>query len=667
MPTKSVLNKSVNTPERDSKTKGACAQCDTEGRSASDVCPHSAIFGADPLLGMTVANRYTISSVIGMGGWSSVYRATDASLHRAVAIKILHPHLCIDQANMHRFQRESEAMAALNHPNLAVIFDCGQLAGGRPYFVMELIDGKSLAETIKSEHKLTANESVRIFSQICQALEAIHKAGLIHRDLKPSNILINQDGTVKVLDFGLAKWILQDNPLTKTDEVLGTPAYMSPEQCLGQKLDYRSDIYSLGCMLYESLSGAKPFPSDNSLECMQLQIKSPPPRLCVGPTDLKLPAPLEAVVMRALTKNPEDRFKSATELREALEKSLDQPTLAQNIQSKFALLGIGKRQRRQGFWLTVIFLIIGILTWAMLAELGQQRTIEFPGGRVVGTVFLIEKDASGTDTERRQYAPARGAVKVPLQAIVQLEQIPNAEATKLAFLSQLKEHDIQQLGLYNAPVGVDAIGAINHLSGLQTISFRSSAIDDQALSGLNLPFLAGIDLSDTKISDEAVVKIVDREPRLKWIDLRGDKNITDRGVCSLAKMQDLNCLKLDNLPRIGDRCLEALSQAQALTILTLNGDNISDADLKYLNHAQSLVRLELSGTKVTDAGVKNFAKLSQLRRLDLSNTAITDKSIDSLAQMKHLRSLFISSTRLSADGLSRLKKALPECEITAGD
>jgi Leucine-rich repeat (LRR) protein len=665
--TTNCLNKSVNTPERDSTSKRACPQCDAEGASASDVCPHSAIFGADSLLGETIANRYTISSVIGMGGWSSVYQATDASLNRAVAMKILHPHLCIDQGNMERFRRESAAMAALNHPNLAVIFDCGQLSGGRPYFVMELIEGKSLAETIQNKQRMVASESVRIFSQICQGLDAIHKAGLIHRDLKPSNVLITEAGTVKVLDFGLAKWILQDNPLTKTDEVMGTPAYMSPEQCLGQKLDYRSDIYSLGCMLYESLAGAKPFSSDNSLECMQLQIKSTPPKLSFGNPELKLPAALEAVVMRCIAKYPEDRFNSSAELRAALEKSLDKPSLAQVIQSQAALIGIGKRQRRQSFWLMVIFLIVGILTWAMVAELGKQRTIEFPGGRSVGTLFLIEKDANGIDTERRQYAPARGEVKVPVQAIVQLDQIPDAEATRLAFLSQIKENDIQQLGLYNAPVGIDAITAINHLIGLKTISFKNSAINDEILSSLNLPALEGLDLSETKISDDAVTKMADREVRLKWIDLRGDKNITDRGVCALAKLQHLNCPKLDNLPLISDRCLATLIQAPALTIVTLNGDNISDTGLKYLSRKPQLLRIELSGTGITDAGVEDLVKLPQLRRLDLSNTAITDKSIDALAQVKHLKNLFISSTKLSATGVSRLKKALPECEITARD
>jgi serine/threonine protein kinase len=642
-------------------------RCDAEGRSASDSCPHSTIFAADPLLGTTVADRFSILTVIGMGGWSSVYRANDSSLGRAVAIKVLHPHLCIDQKNMERFQRESEAMAALNHPNLAAIFDCGQLGGGRPYFVMELVDGKSLAETIRDRPGMSDSESVRIFCQICQALEAIHKAGLIHRDLKPSNVLITEEGTVKVLDFGLAKWILQDNPLTKMDEVMGTPAYMSPEQCLGQKLDYRSDIYSLGCMLFEALSGAKPFPSDNSLECMRLQIKSPPPKLRDTKPDLKLPAALEAVLMRTLAKNPEDRFNSAGEMKAALERSLIKPSLAQIIQSKIALIGMGKRQKRQTFWLTVIFIIAGILIWATLDELGKQRTIEFPGGRSVGTIFLIEKDASGNDTERRQYAPARGAVKVPLQAIVQLEQIPDAEATKLAFLSQINANDIQQLGLYNAPVGVDAVLAINHLSGLKTMSFKNSAINDELLSSLNLPFLEGLDLAQTIISDRALATVTDHEPLLKWIDLRGDKNITDEGVSALTKLQHLNCLKLDNISGISDRCLEALTKAPALRILTLNGDNISDAGLKCLIRGPQLNRVELSGTRISDAGVNELVKLTQLRRLDLSNTAITDKSIDVLARMKHLKSLFISSSKLTGSGMSRLRKALPECEITSGD
>lgn len=620
----------------------------------------------DPLIATTIADRYEILSMIGIGGWSSVYRANDNSLKRPVAVKVLHPHLCIEKGKIERFQREAEATSAIAHPNLAAIYDCGLLAGIRPYFVMELISGTPLADMIQKEQSLSPHVCIPLFAQILDALSVIHNLGLLHRDLKPGNILISEAGIVKVLDFGMSKWILQDNPLTKTDEAVGTPAYMSPEQCLGKKLDCRCDIYSLGCMLYEALSGAKPFHSDNLLECMQMHIKMKPPRLRSSRADTQIPKTLEAVVTKTLSKNPEDRYSSAQELKRALMESLKTPTISQNIQALISLEQISKRRKRQALLFAVCALVVAAIAVVPISQMLKQRSLKFPAGHSVGAVYLIYKDPAGTTDEKKLYAHARGTVNVPYASFVQLSEVPPEDALNLSFLTKLDADDLQGIDLYNEGLGTDAVPSINHLAGLKTLSLNRSSIDDGALAQLKLPALEGLDLTETGVSNDAFKEIAEREPVLQWIAMKRCKNVGDGAIAALARIASINCIILDNVPAITDRGLQPLDHAPKLTIIVLNHDKISDTGMQYISRLSKLNRLDLGGTSITDKGVEQLSKLSELRRLDLSETAITDKSIDTLAQFKHLRSLFVSSVKMTPEGLSRLKRALPECEITEG-
>ena len=280
----------------------------------------------DPNLGSVLQDKYRVISEIGRGGMSVVYKARHEMMDKEVAIKMLQQGLMNDQNSIKRFQQEAQAASCLAHQNVITIFDFGVSPTGQPYLVMDFLEGHSLADVIKAENHIGQRRAAAMFIQACDALEHAHQKGVLHRDLKSSNImLVDYDGNpdfVKVVDFGIAKLMpnsgKQQQNLTATGEIFGSPIYMSPEQCLGLTLDARSDIYSMGTMLYEALTGQPPLLGANIIDTMQMHVESVPPKPSKIRSDLKISGPLEMICVRALEKKPENRFKSMGEFRDAL-------------------------------------------------------------------------------------------------------------------------------------------------------------------------------------------------------------------------------------------------------------------------------------------------------------------------------------------------------------
>ena len=276
-------------------------------------------------IGDLFEHKYVVEDFLGAGGMSCVFLATHQLLNKKFAIKILLPHLLGNSINVERFRQEAKATINLNHPNIINIFDCDISENGQPYIVMDYIDGMTLSTLIKQLHKIPPIIAINYFIQIADALEHAHTAKIIHRDLKPSNILLLNDKqqykTVKILDFGIAK-ILEDDTnqvkLTQTGEVFGSPAYMSPEQVRGNQVDSRSDIYSFGCLMYETLTGSVPFSSSNLIETIQMHINDAPKPISQVVQDNSIPKDLELVVLKCLAKNPQQRFQSMVEIKNNL-------------------------------------------------------------------------------------------------------------------------------------------------------------------------------------------------------------------------------------------------------------------------------------------------------------------------------------------------------------
>ncbi len=258
--------------------------------------------------------QYEILSLLGRGGMGTVYLAEDHSLGRKVALKMLPTHLLEDAEIVARVQREAHALARLRHPNLAHIYTVGEHKG-HPYFAMEYIKGSALNTIVAKTGRLPPMQAAHIAAEVMAALDNVHKAGIIHRDVKPGNIIIDQDGRTILMDFGLARQEL-DAPLTADHTVLGTPNYMSPEQAKGESLDARTDIYSLGIVLYEMLTGSPPFEGKSSFEILRHHIESSAP----APSEVEpdVPPELDHVVARALAKSADDRYPTVREMAGAL-------------------------------------------------------------------------------------------------------------------------------------------------------------------------------------------------------------------------------------------------------------------------------------------------------------------------------------------------------------
>ena len=275
----------------------------------------------DALLGRVLDQKYRIDAEIGAGGMATIYRATRLNIGDTVAIKVLHAELLRDPQFAERFRREAQTAARLKHPNVVAIYDFGVSTDAVIYLVMELVDGRNLRTIIREQGPMPAALAAEIVRQVCAALTEAHRQQIVHRDIKPANIAVEDspDGPrVKVLDFGIAS--LRDGAsmanLTLTGAVMGTPAYMSPEQCLGEELDGRSDIYSLGVVLFEMLCGVVPFNSPTATAVAMQHVQQAPPPLRV--LNVSISPAVEAVVLCAMAKRREDRFQTAREFADAL-------------------------------------------------------------------------------------------------------------------------------------------------------------------------------------------------------------------------------------------------------------------------------------------------------------------------------------------------------------
>jgi hypothetical protein len=264
-----------------------------------------------------LAGRYVLEELIATGGMASVWRARDEVLARMVAVKVLRPELAADPAFAQRFQREAVSSARLAHPNIISVFDTGEDAGVR-YIVMEHFEGSTLRDLLQRDGAMEPAPALDVILPVLSALAQAHAAGLTHRDVKPANILVGEDGRVKVTDFGIAKAAFDTFDLTGTGAVIGTARYLSPEQVHGGELDGRSDLYSLGVVLYEMLTGRPPFEAENDLATAMMRLsRAPVPPRAIRPG---IPADLETSVLRALALRPGDRFPSAEAMRAALER-----------------------------------------------------------------------------------------------------------------------------------------------------------------------------------------------------------------------------------------------------------------------------------------------------------------------------------------------------------
>ncbi|MBD8506997.1 Stk1 family PASTA domain-containing Ser/Thr kinase [Hoyosella sp. G463] len=340
-----------------------------------------------------LSGRYVLGETIGFGGMSEVHRARDLRLQRDVAIKVLRQDLARDPTFYLRFRREAHNAAALNNPTIVAVYDTGIAetdTGPLPYIVMEYVEGETLRDILHNEGPFPAERAMAITADVCTALEFSHASGIIHRDVKPANIMVTGDGAVKVMDFGISRTIADTtNSVTQTATVIGTAQYLSPEQAQGHKVDERSDVYSLGCVFYEILTGQPPFTGDSPVAVAYQQVKEDPiPPSRIEPT---VPRVLDSIVLKAMSKNPANRYQTAVEMREDIVAALggQKPSAPTILTDDELTTIIGapeqrhdddepvsyRRRRRPLRWIAVLVLLLMLGSAALIAPLPDREPV----------------------------------------------------------------------------------------------------------------------------------------------------------------------------------------------------------------------------------------------------------------------------------------------------
>ncbi|MGH3301853.1 MAG: Stk1 family PASTA domain-containing Ser/Thr kinase [Streptosporangiaceae bacterium] len=291
-----------------------------------------------------LGGRYELDGIVGRGGMAEVFRARDIRLDRVVGVKTLRDDLARDQTFQARFRREAQSAASLNHPSIVAVYDTGEDMLGSlpvPYIVMEFVDGRTLRDLLRDDRRLLPERAVEITDGVLRALDYSHRNDIVHRDIKPGNVMLTRTGDVKVMDFGIARAMADSQlTMTQTAQVIGTAQYLSPEQARGERVDARSDLYSTGCLLYELLTGRPPFTGDSPVAIAYQHVKEDP--IPPSQIDPEVPAWADAIVLKAMQKDPADRYQSAGEMRNDIQRALSGAPLAAPMPA--AAYGAGTRR-----------------------------------------------------------------------------------------------------------------------------------------------------------------------------------------------------------------------------------------------------------------------------------------------------------------------------------
>jgi serine/threonine-protein kinase len=401
-----------------------------------------------------VGGRYALGEVIGRGGMAEVRRGTDTRLDRPVAVKVLRADLARDPAFQARFRREAQSAASLDAPNVVAVYDTGVDEHGVPWIVMEHVDGRTLRDILSTEGRLLPERALEIAVDVCSALEVAHRAGIVHRDIKPGNVMLTSRGEVKVMDFGIARAAaVGESTMTGTESVIGTAAYLSPEQARGEHVDARSDLYSTGCLLYELLTGSPPFVGDSPVAVAYQHVREdpvPPSRYVEG-----LSPDIDTVVLTAMAKSPAHRYADADAFREdLLRAAAGQPVEAvppSRLDEVPAAVPLLQRDHHPGVvWsifgaiAVLIAVLTGLLVHALLGEpndlikpptvigLGQQdavRQLTLAGLHVDKVEGVFDAQPAGTvvgqSPDKNFFVRRGGSVDLTVSRGLEMTTVPS--------------------------------------------------------------------------------------------------------------------------------------------------------------------------------------------------------------------------------------------------
>ncbi|CAN5391413.1 hypothetical protein BH10CYA1_BH10CYA1_47430 [soil metagenome] len=670
--------------------------------------------------GQVIDNRLRIIRELGRGGTGTVYQVEQVLLKRQYAMKILDPIQVSDEA-WRRFQKEAQAAGLLDHPGFVKVHDFGLIDNQIPYFTMDLVTGDTLAERLRKQGTMSVASALPIFIQLCFALDYAHSKGVIHRDVKPSNISLATAGApaeeqVKILDFGIAKLVGVDTTsLTQVGSVFGTPFYMSPEQCMGQPVDLRSDIYSLGCVFFEMLAGAPPFTNEHALTLMMQHQSDTPPSLKEVSMGGQFPAALEALIQKMLSKNPNHRYQrlidTAHDLIDLQQGKAPSVTMAKKI-------GEISSSRRNSLSLALLAVVLAAITGTAFYLTQGKKQPEV--NTVVSNVGVAAQPNIGAPAEHGVPAEATSSTDMS-DVVTMIDRSKTADYSdvlseeyfssdlhvgglsyrrfhfpKKSSIGTINYYDLQNrkhveeaIGEITVPkfpkqpsmIGMtidwvmcktspqllkkfrpDEIGYLNFADDDFRKTVAVDSIFDDTLSFVDgLKNIYAVDLPQC-----ATDKCLEHVAKLShlWFLTANRTKISGNELKKLPTLQQLKSLRI-SLLKDASVVLPKIKQSKSLMSLKAVADDLQDSDLKNLVNLPALQELVLrENPKITDLGLTYLVGLPSLKQILLDGCSITPKAIKTLSDMKVRESISLDVSKWSKADVAALLKAVPCAVVT---
>jgi len=628
----------------------------------------AAVEGAQLILtkGTMIGGNYRVISQIGQGGMSVVYLVEQTALGKQFALKVLAPEL-VNEHNWQRFKAEAKTMASLQHPSFVNVYDLGIHAGTMPFYSMEFISGRSLEEILAEEGPLQLEAVLNIFLEALNGLAYAHRNGIIHRDIKPANIMLstaNGVTAVKILDFGISKLISSDavnqQSMTMAGDIFGSPFYMSPEQCSGEATDARTDIYSIGCSLFEALTACIPFSGSNSLEIMLKHQEDTPPLLNDVAPDQAFPLTLEAVVATCLAKLPRDRYQSAKELVLDLEKIKSGQELQASspaFRTWNSLLDNYENddsdKDQQGSSKPTKVIVLSTAALMLLAV--AYAAIHFYSGSKIDTTATAP--ATTTASDSYELAPATTADNNKTKPTYYSKLTDGGKTIQFDFPS---DHSIGAIGsieklyknekaqsIVTFPADTELFFSPDHyafvhpevfdsfrptdITSLKTPTEQSTPLylkqvlpHIAKLTGLKILTFFG-----TKLNDEGLAQI-NKLPNLERLNIDATE-VTPAAVSKLARLPKLRALHYGSCPNAGHSAiLEALEGSTSLETLAIDSleTPLSEADAKLISTCKNLKILGLQASVSSDKVLEILSTLPNLESIDLQFCVVSKEAVE---------------------------------------